>query len=86
MRRICTENTGIPETSVTISMKGSDNSINSDGNDDNDSTSGQDEESTKKKTTARKKQNKRKVVETQSPDVDAQGLTNQGQSSTQGPS
>jgi hypothetical protein len=71
MRRTRTENAGIPDTSVTISMKDSDDSIDGDGNDDDDSTSGQDEESTTKKTPARKKKNRRKLVETQSPDVDA---------------
>jgi hypothetical protein len=54
MRQTHTENTSIPDTSVTISMKDSDGSIDSDGNDDDNSTSSQDEESTKKKTPARK--------------------------------
>jgi hypothetical protein len=40
----------IPNTSVTTSMKDSNDSIDGDGNDDDNSTSGQDEESTKKKT------------------------------------
>ena len=53
--------TGIPETSVTISMKDSDDSIGGDGNDDDDSTSGQDEESTTKKTPAKKKKKKKKA-------------------------
>jgi hypothetical protein len=61
MRRTRTENAGIPDTSVTISMKDSDNSIDGDGNDDDDSTSGQDEESTKKKTPARKKIKQKKA-------------------------
>jgi hypothetical protein len=65
-------------------MKDSNDSIDGDGNDDDNSTSGQDEESTKKKTPARKKKNRRKLVKTQSPDVDARGSKNQGQSSTQG--
>jgi hypothetical protein len=86
MRQTHTEKTGIIETSVTISMKDSDNSIGGDGNIDDNSTSGQDEESTKKETPARKKEkNRRKLVETQSPNVDhTQGSKNQGQSSTQG--
>jgi hypothetical protein len=40
MRRTCTENTGILETSVTISMQDSGDSIDGDGNDDDDSTFG----------------------------------------------
>jgi hypothetical protein len=61
MRQTRTENAGIPDTSVTTSMKDSDDSIDGDGNDDDDSTSGQDEESTKKKTPARKKKEQKKA-------------------------
>ncbi len=63
MRQTHTENTCIPKTSVIISMKDSDDSIDGDGNDDDESTSGQDEESSKKKTPARKRKNRRKLVE-----------------------
>jgi hypothetical protein len=63
MRQTFTENTRIPETSVTISMKDSEDSIDGDGNDDNDSTSGQDEKSTKKKTPARKKKKQKKACQ-----------------------
>jgi hypothetical protein len=63
MRQTHMENTGIPKTSVIISMKDSDDSIDGDGNDDDESTSGQDEESSKKKTPARKRKNRRKLVE-----------------------
>jgi hypothetical protein len=62
MRRTCTENAGIPDTSVTISMKDSDHSIEGDGNYDENSTSGQDEESTKKQTPARKKKKQKKAL------------------------
>jgi hypothetical protein len=61
MRRTHTENTGIPETSVTISMKDSDDSMDGDGNDDDNYTSGHDDESTKKKTPARKNKKQKKA-------------------------
>jgi hypothetical protein len=61
MRRTHKENPGISQTSVTISMKDSDNSNGGDGNDDDDSTSGQDEESTTKKTPVRKKKKQKKA-------------------------
>jgi hypothetical protein len=61
MRRTRKENPGIPETSVTISMKDSDDSTDGDGNDDDDSTSGQDQESTTKKTPVRKKKKQKRA-------------------------
>jgi hypothetical protein len=61
MRQTHMENTGIPKTSVIISMKDSDDSIDSDRNDDDESTSGQDEESSKKKDSGEKKKKQKKA-------------------------
>jgi hypothetical protein len=62
LRRTRTAKTGIPETSVTISMQDSEDSFDGDGNDDDDCTSGQDEESTKVKNQTRKKKKEKEIL------------------------